>query len=240
LGTIVASHIGYVLTIANKYRGYCSYEELVSEGYFGLIRAAELFDVKRDVRFVVFASYHIRSKISEYVLKNQSMVGGGAFQPNKFFKVRREFAKQACLTPDRVLATEYGAASLGMPLPRYEDIGNRIHNRDLHLDCPIHEDSTDTMYDYLVSQNDTPDRIYEEAEYRAFLGERLSEALQILTPRQRRIVESHILGDDPMSFSEIVEGMGITRQCAQLIYKGAIAKLRRYLRGSMVRVDRAA
>jgi RNA polymerase sigma factor (sigma-70 family) len=61
---LVEDHLGFVRSIAARYRGYgVPMADLVQEGTIGLIQAAERFDPARDVRFTTYAAWHVRGAI---------------------------------------------------------------------------------------------------------------------------------------------------------------------------------
>ena len=71
---IVSKNIGLVKSIAEKYRKYNSASaddrnDYESEGYFGLLKAVELFDYKLGYKFSTFASHKIEGKIKDFKLK---------------------------------------------------------------------------------------------------------------------------------------------------------------------------
>ncbi len=95
-GTLLGSHLRYVVAIAIKYRRYrVSLDELVAEGNLGLAHALSKFDPHRGTRFVTYASYWIRAHILGHVIRSFSLVGvgSGAFRSKLFFKIRRERAR---------------------------------------------------------------------------------------------------------------------------------------------------
>jgi len=63
------------------YRGYgLPLEDLVGEGYVGMMRALCRFDPDRGVRFATFALWWVRASIEEYILHDWSngVLGGSA------------------------------------------------------------------------------------------------------------------------------------------------------------------
>jgi RNA polymerase sigma factor (sigma-70 family) len=61
---LVEDHLGFVRSIAARYRGYGTpMADLVQEGTIGLMQAAERFDPARDVRFTTYAAWHVRGAI---------------------------------------------------------------------------------------------------------------------------------------------------------------------------------
>lgn len=69
---LITSNLKFVITIAKAYKGYgVPFSDLISEGNLGLIRAAEKFDYKKDVKFISYSVWWIRQAIQEYLKKNK-------------------------------------------------------------------------------------------------------------------------------------------------------------------------
>lgn len=65
---IITSNLKFVFDVAKKYKG-CGVEldELISEGNLGLVKAIEKFDTSKDVKFITYAVFWIKSYIQEYI-----------------------------------------------------------------------------------------------------------------------------------------------------------------------------
>lgn len=91
---ISAAHqlVGKYLHIASKIAdGYADFdiplEELISEGYVGLMRAVCRFDPGWGVRFTTYAIWHTRTSIHDYIVRTMGMT---LAQMAMFCGVRRE------------------------------------------------------------------------------------------------------------------------------------------------------
>lgn len=72
---LVGSHIGLVIHIAKKYQGRgLQLADLVQEGNMGLIEAAKRFDPKRGFRFMTYARWWIRQRISKSIADNSRVI----------------------------------------------------------------------------------------------------------------------------------------------------------------------
>ena len=71
---LVAKYLNLVSKIAEGYAG-CGIppEELVGEGYVGLMRAVCRFDPGVGVRFTVYATWHVREAIHEHIMRTIGM-----------------------------------------------------------------------------------------------------------------------------------------------------------------------
>ncbi|MCI6161050.1 MAG: sigma-70 family RNA polymerase sigma factor [Prevotella sp.] len=72
VGELVGANLKYVVTVAKQYRERgLDFEDLVSEGNIGMMKAARKFDAARGGRFVSFAATYIRNSM-ETALERQA------------------------------------------------------------------------------------------------------------------------------------------------------------------------
>lgn len=72
---LVEANLRFVVKVASEYRGQgLEFDDLVSEGNLGMVRAAERFDASHGVRFVSFAAGYIRRQI-ERAIERQGGAG---------------------------------------------------------------------------------------------------------------------------------------------------------------------
>ena len=79
LNRLVEANLRFVVSIANQYKGKgLQMDDLVSEGYIGLMKAASHFDPSRGTRFVNFAVVHIRQQIEKAIAQQTDPPKGKA------------------------------------------------------------------------------------------------------------------------------------------------------------------
>ena len=91
LDTLVSAYLRLVASIAGKYARFgLSREDLVQEGVFGLLQAAQKFDPERGFRFGTYASWWVRAAIQRCMLDNWSIVRFATSPKRKklFFELR--------------------------------------------------------------------------------------------------------------------------------------------------------
>ena len=89
---LVGSHLHLIVKIARGCRGYgLPSEDLIGEGYVGLMRAVCRFDPDHGARFATYAVWWVRAAMQAYILHNWSLVkmGTTSSQRNLFFNLRR-------------------------------------------------------------------------------------------------------------------------------------------------------
>src|SRR5713226_6368334 len=75
---LAIANLPFVVAVARKYANRGSrLDDLVQEGNFGLMKAIEHFDSKKNVRFATYAVWWIRAYITRYLKDQRSQVRGG-------------------------------------------------------------------------------------------------------------------------------------------------------------------
>src|SRR5215813_4770314 len=76
--TLALSNLAFVVATAKKFaRRGASLGDLIQEGNFGLMKAIDRFDPKKNVRFATYSVWWIRAYIMRYLNNNRSQVQGG-------------------------------------------------------------------------------------------------------------------------------------------------------------------
>ena len=229
---LVTSHLRLVARIAMGYRGYgLPIGEVVSEGNVGLMQAVKRFDPDKGFRLATYAMWWIRAAIQEYILRSWSLVkmGTTAAQKKLFFNLRKikgqlKALDEGDLRPDQVkrIATQLGVTE--------EDVVsmNRRLAGDSSLNAPVRNDSESGEWqDWLV--DDTVDQETalaesEEAERRRGM---LTNALQGLNERERRVFEARRLAEDPLTLEELSAEFGVSRERIRQIEVRAFEKVQK-------------
>src|SRR5262249_56809267 len=88
LHKLVSAYARLVVPFAMKYRRYgLPMGDLIQEGNLGLMEAAARFDPERGVRFSTYATWWLRARMQDFILRNWSIVRTGttAAQKSLFF-----------------------------------------------------------------------------------------------------------------------------------------------------------
>ncbi|HEC92577.1 MAG TPA: sigma-70 family RNA polymerase sigma factor [Candidatus Atribacteria bacterium] len=65
------NYLPLVKSIASRYKGRVSFEDLIQEGFLGLLEAKKRFDLSKKVKFSTYAFYWIKKKILEAIQKEK-------------------------------------------------------------------------------------------------------------------------------------------------------------------------
>lgn len=237
---LIRANLKYVVAIAVTYRRYdLRLADLVAEGNMGLVTAVKKFDPDKGTRFVTYASYWIRALILNAVIKNWSLVGGGAgaLRSKLFFRLRRERARMSNLVQAREEALDALAEQLGMSSERLEAMLQRLEGRDVSLDVPVFDDGQATGLDLLEDPMAPQDDVVAARAQEQFLGQRVRDAMEHLDARERYIVEQRMMADEELSLAEIGRRLGVSRERARQLETRATKKLRKRLADVPERLD---
>jgi RNA polymerase sigma-32 factor len=226
---LVLSHLRFVVHIARGYAGYgLPVGDLVQEGNVGLMKAVKRFDPAMGVRLVSFAVHWIRAEIHEYVLRNWRLVRVATTKAQRklFFNLRRMKKNLAWLSEDETHAV---ARDLGVEPREVREMEQRLSARDLAFDPVPDADDEDGQWTpaaYLPAPDADPAIAVERAEWDEVTSSSLSEAIESLDPRSRRIIEARWLADDKLTLHDLAAEFGVSAERIRQIEANALKKLR--------------
>jgi RNA polymerase sigma-32 factor len=229
---LVTSHLRLVARIAMGYRGYgLPIGEVISEGNVGLMQAVKRFDPDKGFRLATYAMWWIRAAIQEYILRSWSLVkmGTTAAQKKLFFNLRKiksqlKALEEGDLRPDQVkqIATRLGVTE--------EDVisMNRRLAGDSSLNAPVRNDAESGEWmDWLVDETMNQEDRLAESEEKDQRHEMLTNALEGLNERERRVFEARRLAEDPLTLEELSEEFGVSRERIRQIEVRAFEKVQK-------------
>ncbi len=225
---LVMAHLRFVIHIAKGYTGYgLPLNDLIQEGNVGLMKAVKRFDPEYDVRLVSFAVHWIRAEIHEFVLKNWRIVKVATTKAQRklFFNLRKKKKTLAWLTDAETKAV---AKDLGVHPKEVTEMEKRLHSRDAIYDPSpdVDDERNFTPAAYLPSPNADPAVLAEKEDYNDDATSRMTDALEILDERSRRILEERWLTESKMTLHELAAEYGVSAERIRQIEANAIKKLR--------------
>jgi RNA polymerase sigma-32 factor len=235
---LVTSNLRFVVKVAMEYRSYgARMLDLVQEGNVGLMHAVRKFDPERGYRLITYAVWWIRAYIQSYLLKAFSLVKIGTTQAQRriFFRLgaaRKNMQYQLGDELDDMSPSERHAELADQLGVREKDVRSmemRMSARDFSLDLALEENGDVTHLDVLTDDGPTTESIVGAAELREGIADDLSEALKLLNPREREVIELRHLSDDKPTLKEVGKRWGVSRERARQIEAAAKDKLKKYL-----------
>ena len=230
---LVTSHLRLVAKIAMGYRGYgLPVNEMISEGNVGLMQAVKKFEPEKGFRLATYAMWWIKASIQEYILRSWSLVkiGTTTAQKKLFFnlkKIKNQIAPQSegDLRPEHVNEI---ANKLNVGEHEVVSMNRRLSGKEFSLNAQIGEDG-DEWQDWLVDKeldHDLKFAYQEEMQQRQSL---LKDSIKILNEREREILYSRRLNDEPTTLEDLSKKYKISRERVRQIENKAFEKLQKHM-----------
>jgi len=224
LQQMVRANLRFVVSVAKKYQGQgLTLSDLINEGNYGLIKAAQRFDETRGFKFISYAVWWIRQAILQALAEQARTVRLPLNRIGTISKIRKASARLA-QTFKRPPNVEELAAELDLPAQKIED-ALRHQARSLSMDEPFGEEDDNSLLDVL---EDAQDILPDEGLVGESVKEDIERALQTLAPREAEITRLYfgIGREHPMTLEEIGQEYELTRERVRQIKEKALRKLR--------------
>ena len=238
---LVTSNLRFVVKVASEYRTYgLRPADLIQEGNLGLMKAVEKFDPRRGIRLISYAVWWIRAYIQNYILRSWSLVKIGTTQVQRrlFFSLARAKREIERLdgpdgSQDRI---EELARQLRAKPQEISEMEQRMSGRDLSLDTPVEDDGPPRM-DLVPGSEQPADEKVADAQISKLLVDRVADSMARLDSRERYIIERRVLDEQPVTFKDLGEHFGVSRERARQLELRAKEKLRGILEKSLGTLD---
>jgi len=232
---LVTSHLRLVAKIAMGYRGYgLPVGELISEGNVGMMQAVKRFDPDRGFRLATYAMWWIRAAIQEYILHSWSLVkmGTTAAQKKLFFNLRRlkgqmQALEDGDLKPEQVTKI---ARLLDVQEQDVVSMNRRLAAPDNSLNAPLRQEGEGEWQDWLVDESDSQEQVLADREERTGRSALLTNALNTLNERERRILVERRLKDNPATLEDLSHQYNISRERVRQIEVRAFDRLQKAMK----------
>ena len=220
---MVRRNLKYVVTVANKYRGFgMSLQDLIEEGNIGLIQAAKRFDVSRNVKFITYAAWWIKQAIMHSLAEQSGTVKLPVKQAGKISKFNKK-SQQMCQDMEREPTQSEVAKSLGYDDEEINSI-MRAYRTHLSLDTPLKNDDHTPYLDLLENHDLIP---YDDQIMKKLLNEKVDQMLEDLSEREAKILKMRFgfLGE-VKTLEDIGREIGLSRERVRQIEKRAKDRLK--------------
>jgi RNA polymerase primary sigma factor len=218
---LVQANLKFVISIAKEYQGQgLTLSDLISEGNYGLIKAALRFDHTRGFRFISYAVYWIKQAIIQSLNENSRSIR----LPSNIITKLAQLKKQI----EKFEAENQREPSSGDKLldgEGYFDI--KSYPTCTSLNQTINEDGDELLEVVPDDTFDQPD-IFETEESKK-IKEELNKTLEVLDEREKSIIECYYglnTECEPMTLEAIGDRYDLTKERIRQIKEKAIRKLR--------------
>ncbi len=233
---LVTSHLRLVAKIAMGYKGYgLPINEMISEGNVGLMQAVKKFEPEKGFRLATYAMWWIKAAIQEYILRSWSLVkiGTTTAQKKLFFNLKK-LKNQIAPKNEGDLRDEHVkeiADKLDVSEDEVVSMNRRLAGKEHSLNAPVGEDG-DQWQDWVVDNEMDQELKFAQKEEMDQRKDLLKDSIKILNDREKEILYSRRLNDEPMTLEDLSKKFKISRERIRQIENKAFEKLQKHMLNS--------
>ena len=214
---LVNANLKFVISIAKNYQGQgLPLSDLISEGNYGLIKAANKFDHHRGYRFISYAVWWVKQSIIQSLNDNARIVRLPANVINKISKLNKEISKfEHANEREPVYGEIFDKDKEAMEIFNFP--------RCASLNDAINEEG-DELIELIPGDMQEESKLVIDERVKS----ELNKTLSVLDDREKEIVECYygINTDcEPMTLEAIGEKYSLTKERIRQIKEKAIRKL---------------
>lgn len=194
------------------------YDDLVSYGIFGLIDAIDKFDMDKNVKFETYASLRIRGAILDQIRKMDWIPRTVRQRQRKI----DEAMKNVEMRTGKAATDEEIALELGVSGDELLNWQSQLKVTNVVSLNEFEEQGQEPTMEF-ASQNrfSQPEDVVEEEELKV----KLIEALELLTEKERRVIELYYYED--LTLKEISLVLEVSESRVSQLHTKALAKMRK-------------
>ncbi len=221
---LIECNLRLVVSIAKRYASQgMPLLDLIQEGNFGLMRAAQKFDYRRRNRFSTYATWWIRQAISRAIAEYSRSIHIPVHVMELIFKLKR-IHRNLYQENGREPTPEEIAEAAGVPKDKVVELLG-MSEQPISLDAPIADDEQYHLGDIVEDPSIVApiDAVAIQA-----MRDQIDTALETLHPRERKIIEMRngLKDGHAYTLEEVSHEFRLTRERIRQIEVKALRKLR--------------
>lgn len=223
---LINGNIRFLISVAKQYVGQgIPLDDLLQEGYLGMLHAAELFDPSRGFKFISFAVWWVRQSIELYISENARTI---RLPQNKLASIRRirkisaHFEQENCRQPDpQEIASILSRREPDVTASQVASL-QAASSHVVSADMPLTDDvDATTLIERFSSSSSTDAELMHES-----LIQTIDMALGMLPHAEADIIrESFGIGCAESSLEEIAARRNLSRERVRQIRQKGIRRL---------------
>ena len=219
---IIIEYAPLVKVVAGRLSMYLGnnveFDDLVSYGIFGLIDAIDKFDLTKNVKFETYASLRIRGAILDQIRKMDWIPRTVRQRQRKM----DEAIKIIEMRTGKTATDEELAQELGLSLDELCNWQSQLKVTNVVSLNEFEENGPEPVIDQShQSRFSRPEEVVEEAE----LKQTLTESLDVLTEKERRVIELYYY--EELTLKEISEVLEVSESRVSQLHTKALNKMRK-------------